>query len=310
MTEMQPGVYRAKLDFERGFVRAPNEWMRDPLISLKAKGLLIYFLSHESGYMISIDQIVRQTADGTTAIRSAIKELIAAKYLDTQRTHTAKGYNSGLAYILQDPRAISVADEPEPARAEEFAEPECENPNMENPNMENPSAYRKQPLREEKELKNNIGDSTNAQFDLFWNNYPVKKDKAISEKRFATALKLISFEELMAALEAYKADLRRSGVSPAYASTWLNKKRWTDELTPAAYYSPEGRKEIAGEISDRQAQASRESARRAIAEAAEAEAYAKANPAPRCEHNRVAVICDTCNKKTARIKTQQSGGTN
>jgi hypothetical protein len=291
----QAGIYRAQLDFEKGYVRAPNEWLRDPRLGLKAKGLLIYFLSHEVGYVITLAQIERETADGRAAIRSAISELISAGYLETDMTKDTRGYNAGLAYTLKNPK--------------------CENPTLDNPTLENRTAYRKQPLREEKELKNNIGDSTNApteqEFAEFYRLYPRKVKPLEAKKAFLKARNLVSYEILLESVRRFASDpnLPQKQFIP-HPSTWLNAGEWESEPLPERVQTIQEQKLWRDKKLDAQSEASRESARRAIAEAAEAKAYAKANPAPRCEHNRVAVICDTCNKKTARIKTQQSGGTN
>jgi hypothetical protein len=317
MNEFQPGIYRAKLDFEKGFVRAPNEWMRDSTISLKAKGLLIYLLSHESGYMISIDQIVRETADGTTAVRSAMKELIEAKYLDTKRTHDERGYNRGLAYILQDPRTLSPEERLEPVELDSPAEPELQNPNQGNPNQGNQSAYRKQLPLEEKALENKqYGDSANApieqEFQDFYRLYPRKVKPLAAKRAFIKARKSVSYQTILEGVTRFANDpnLPKDKVYIPHPSTWLNDGSWSDELLPERPVTYQDTLAIKAEKEDRQTEASRESARLALAEAEAAEANARANPAPRCEHNRVAVICDTCNKKTATIKSQQSGGTN
>ena len=36
-----------------GFTIVPNEWLRDPRISWKAKGLLAYIASHQEGYRLT-----------------------------------------------------------------------------------------------------------------------------------------------------------------------------------------------------------------------------------------------------------------
>ena len=309
MTEIQPGIYRAKLDFEKGFVRAPNEWMRDSTISLKAKGLLIYLLSHESGYMISIDQIVRETADGTTAIRSAMKELIAAKYLDTKRTHTQQGYNSGLAYILQDPRTLSIEERPAPFVSDSSVEPELQNPNQGNPNQGNQSAYRKQLPLEEKALENKPqGHSANepneieAQFKEFYRLYPRKVKPHRARRAFVAALKLVSYQMILDGVTRFANDpnLPTQKQFIPHPSTWLNDGEWESEPLPERVMTTQDLRAWRDKKQDSQSEASRESARQALAESAAAEARAKANPAPRCVHDRIAVMCDICNKKTPK----------
>jgi hypothetical protein len=118
----QPGIFRGKMKFEKDFVMLPNDWLRDPNISYKAKGLLAYLYSHEPGYTIRFRQIISQTQDGERSVRAAMTELKDAGYLVTQRTTDARGYNAGLNYLLVDPK-----------------DPELQNPTLDNPTLENPT---------------------------------------------------------------------------------------------------------------------------------------------------------------------------
>jgi hypothetical protein len=132
------GIYRALMAFETDYFIAPNSWMRDPNLSFKAKGLLAYFMTHTAGYSITFDQIVAQTSDGKTAIRSAVEELVERGYLVVVKTRTQQGYNSHSSYILTDPE-----------------KPNSENPTLENPTLENRNAYKKNNIKEEQLVKKN-----------------------------------------------------------------------------------------------------------------------------------------------------------
>jgi len=317
MAKIQPGIHRGELDFEKGFVRAPNEWMRDPSISLKAKGLLMYFLSHKIGYVIALSQIERETADGSTSIRSAITELQKAGYLVVGRTTTERGWNAGLSYMLQDPEFRFQEKEVEP----EPQNPTLENPTLENPTLENPNAleeqsFKKTNFREEQNTQNKKANARKTKseklkeaFETFWEIYPRHEDEHPAYKAFVLAVQEIDLETLNEAARRYRDDPNRvPGQYTRKAANWLTDKAWNNGPLPERNLSFQEQLAIKDKKLDAQSEASRESARRAIAEATEAKAYAKANPAPRCEHNRIAVICDTCNKKTARIKTQQLEG--
>jgi hypothetical protein len=279
----QAGIYRAQLHFEKGFVRAPNEWLRDPNLSLKAKGLLIYFLSHEVGYVITLGQIERETADGRAAIRSAISELIEAGYLDTEMTKDGRGYNAGLAYTLKNP--------------------ECENPTLDNPTLDNRTAYRKQPLREDKQTKK-FSDSANTpihlevEFETFYGFYPRKVKPLEAKKAFLKARKSVSFEVLLAAVQklAFDPNLPDKQFIPHPAS-WLNAGGWDSEPYPERAKTVEEKAQVAKENSERLRALDLEHTKKLKLEMAQAEERAKANPPRKCEHERIAVICDTCNKK-------------
>jgi len=151
---MQPGIYRSELPFERGFVQAPTGWMRDPNISFKAKGLLVYLLSHKVGYTITRAQIVRETTDGRDAVDSAIRDLVAAGYLQTTQTRQDDGRNGALAFTICNPESENPS----------LDEPESEKPLTEKPFTENPTT------KEDKNTKNiNSLESTKRKtFDKDW----------------------------------------------------------------------------------------------------------------------------------------------
>ena len=89
---------------------------------------------------------------------------------------------------------------------------------------------------EESKVKKSKGDTTRAHvpFDDFWILYPKKQAKAAAEKAY---LKIkpdrALFEKMKKALEAQKASFdwqKESGRYIPLPATWLNGKRWEDEL--------------------------------------------------------------------------------
>lgn len=85
------------------------------------------------------------------------------------------------------------------------------------------------------------------QFEEFWSVYPRRRDRGHAEKAWAKAIKIATADEIIAGAERYAAEqtrpLARGEWRPdtAYAATWLNGKRWLDEIPP-----PESRR-AAGE---------------------------------------------------------------
>ena len=80
-------------------------------------------------------------------------------------------------------------------------------------------------------------ESVNNLFNLFWERYPKKLAKRDAEKAFAKINpdeKL--FNLILEKLELYKqseAWLKDGGQFIPYPATWLNGRRWEDEITPA-----------------------------------------------------------------------------
>jgi len=74
-----------------------------------------------------------------------------------------------------------------------------------------------------------------ADFEIFWNSYPLKQSKKTAIKSYTKARKSgVSAETLLEAVEKAKRESVkwREGYVPM-ASTWLNQERWCDEFTPA-----------------------------------------------------------------------------
>ncbi|MDH6181826.1 hypothetical protein M2152_002008 [Microbacteriaceae bacterium SG_E_30_P1] len=96
-------IKRVKLSFERNYTQMPNEWHRDPQLSLRARGLLGLLMSHDENYIVSVKSLVAQNPEGREAIEGAMRELKAKGYL---RLHTKRGVHGrvdGWIWELTDP---------------------------------------------------------------------------------------------------------------------------------------------------------------------------------------------------------------
>jgi hypothetical protein len=222
MEKVNPGIYRRTMPFESNYVIAPNSWMRDSSLSLKAKGLLVYFLSHNDGYVITFKQILRENQDGKAAIRSAVDELVDKGYLRTERTTDERGYNGGLAYYMTNP---------------EDSYPKSENPTLENPSLENQTAIKKNnSIREENLIKEiiNVQNVSETGWTDFWKLYPRKQGKGSGYRAYLKALDIIDKAELLEAVARFNADPNRP-TNAKYLpmpATWLNEERWGDDPYP------------------------------------------------------------------------------
>lgn len=282
-TATLPGIYRTKLSFEQGFTRIPNSWLRDNRIGFRAKGLLAYLLSHEVGYTITLGQIQRETGDGRSAIRSAVDELEHAGYLQTKRTHDERGWNAGLAWILQDPN------------------PECENPTLENPTLENRTTLEENLNKKKTKEEVNPQPSVEEAFNFFWQAYPRKVEKIDARKAFVAALKVATEKELLDGVRRLATDpnLPQKNFIP-YPASWLRAGGWTNEPYPERVLSAEEKKQKEADALAHRREAERMAMERQREEWQRIEAEAKANPAPRCEHGRIEVMCQQCGVPRSR----------
>lgn len=87
---------------DSAFTRVPNSWARDPKLTTKAKGLLLYFLSHEDGYQLSMPQVLAENADGRDALYKTIAELVERGYMRRDQKRGPGGKVGAVDYFVAD----------------------------------------------------------------------------------------------------------------------------------------------------------------------------------------------------------------
>lgn len=81
MTEKTQTIFRVIKNPENPFVMMDKRALADPQLSYKAKGILAYLLSRPDNWTINIVDVVNHSPDGEFAVRTGIKELIFAGYV-------------------------------------------------------------------------------------------------------------------------------------------------------------------------------------------------------------------------------------
>jgi hypothetical protein len=102
MAEDAHGVQRERQTTESNFTIVPNAIIRDGSISISAKMLAIYLLTHEAGYQVKFTQIERELGLGPKGFRSALKELQDLNLVQAERTKNSAGQWSTYTYRLSD----------------------------------------------------------------------------------------------------------------------------------------------------------------------------------------------------------------
>lgn len=88
---------------KRGFVQVENSTVRDPRLSLKATGLLVYLISLPQGSAIGSRVISQKKPEGRSAIMSAFKELRDYGYVSQQKTRKADGTFVTVTHVYEVP---------------------------------------------------------------------------------------------------------------------------------------------------------------------------------------------------------------
>jgi len=268
-------LVRGNHSFDDHFTQIPNAWLRDPNLSLGAKGLISQLLSHAPGWEISQQSLAEANRTGKDAIRTLIRELLQAGYLNrsTDRTRTEKGYLSGFVYTTQDPTT-------------------SDNPTLDYPTLDNPP--HKNTITKEEQLKeiypqNDFGE----EFEKFWNLYPRKNEKLAAKKAFIKACKEYGFDVIYQGAVQLSRDpnLPPKNFIP-YPASWLNAGGWTNEPYPERHLSPEEKASWLAAERKRKSEAELEKTRKLIEEQKQSEDNAA--PPPKCIHGNSLVSCLPC----------------
>lgn len=237
-----------------GFTVLPNSLLRDPRLSIKAKGLACLALSLPPGWEYSVAGLASVCGCGRDMIRGAIKELEGAGYLARELVHDGSGKFSGCRYVIFDESALPEEPLPEPEGLPLSGFPSTVKPSTENPTQINKDESSKdlskppkapQGGRRSREPKKEP-DWKPERFAKFWAFYPRGEAKQAAIRAWD---KLQPSDELIDTMaQALKRQVAseswQQGIGIPYASTWLNQQRWTDEKhQPSGGQPPPGQVE-------------------------------------------------------------------
>ena len=99
-------TYRVKKE-SGNFVTIHKGFIQDSNLSWKAKGLLLYLLSRPDDWKIYETELVKHTSDKLSSLKSGIKELEKAGYIERKRKRDDKGRLQGYDYeVYEQPNHI------------------------------------------------------------------------------------------------------------------------------------------------------------------------------------------------------------
>jgi len=208
-------VIRGHHSFDDHFTQIPNNWLRDPRLTFKARGLLSLVMSHSRGWSLSVNSLAAQNQEGKDAIRSAILELEKFGYLT--RSQTNDGRFGDTIWTTHDPEDLPMA----------------ENPTTDNPTPKNNNS------KEEQSFKNSKRINAQDLFNEFWKEYPRKLDKGKALRAFKSALTRSDFADILAGAIMYRNDPNRIDEFTKYPASWLNADSWENGPMP---YDPRAQK--------------------------------------------------------------------
>ena len=119
MTKKTQTIFRVIKNPENPFVMMDKRVLADPKLSYKAKGILAYLLSRPDNWIINVSDVVNHSPDGEFAIRTGIKELIIAGYVQRKVERNGKHIVRWVMEVYEQPiqGAETQANQTPPADA-------------------------------------------------------------------------------------------------------------------------------------------------------------------------------------------------
>lgn len=231
---------KIKIVRRRGFTHIPNPPLRDPALTLQAKGLFCMMLSLPEGWDFTIGGLAKISGCGRDKIRGCLQNLEDAGYLLREQGHGETGQFAGNVYVLYDEKTAPLSGFPATGK-----------PATGNPSSGNPTEYNKDLIQERdntplpptggtrgKRAPRSEAKWKPERFEGFWRFYPAqgRRDRPLAVREWDA---LRPDDELVAqigrALIAWKAsDEWQRGIAIPYAGRWLRKQKWLEVDTLGA----------------------------------------------------------------------------
>ena len=102
-----------RCEHKYNFTIADNGFIKDPKLSAKAKGVMIYMLSLPKSWNFSLRELATHFRDGKDAINNALKELEGCGYLEKKLHRDEEGRFQRTHYIVHE-QSINESDSSDP----------------------------------------------------------------------------------------------------------------------------------------------------------------------------------------------------
>lgn len=87
----EQNIFRVQKNKDNPYIMLNKEFLNNPYLSWKAKGLLAYLLSLPDDWKVHEKEVITHSKDGRDSYRKALKELINSGYVHRDRIKNKKG---------------------------------------------------------------------------------------------------------------------------------------------------------------------------------------------------------------------------
>ena len=232
-------------EVNKNFTVIGNYILQSTQVSLKTIGMYAKLSSLPDNWKFTEEGLVTICKDGLTSVKTALNELEELGLLLRFRRRNADGTLGESIYYLfalpateEEKNEVIMRYNPITSATvieqKTIDEPPVENPMLDNPMVENLEQLNTNVLNTNILNTKLIKENTKERFETFYKAYPRKVGKANVEKWFnKNKPNEELFKIIMSKLDMFKKSpdwLKQNGQFIPYPTTWLNQKRWEDEL--------------------------------------------------------------------------------
>lgn len=232
-------------EVNKNFTVIGNYILQSTQVSLKTIGMYAKLSSLPDNWRFTEEGLVTICKDGLTSVKTALNELEELGLLLRFRRRNQDGtLGESIYYLFATPATEEEKNEvimrynpiisATVIEQKTIDEPPVENPMLDNPMVENLEQLNTNVLNTNILNTKLIKENTKENFETFYKAYPRKVGKANVEKWFNKNKPNDElFKLIMSKLDMFKKSpdwLKQNGQFIPYPTTWLNQKRWEDEI--------------------------------------------------------------------------------
>jgi len=203
------------------FSTVPNALIQNFVVSLEARGLLVYLLSLPPDWKLNIKDLSKKNNLGENKIRKLVNELIETKYIVRVQDRVKNGTFKSFDYFIYDTpqtQQIRPVDDL----------PQVDIPQVDNPLVDIGDTYKVN----NKQNKHNTKETYTDAFEEFWTLCKRKQGKDRTYKKYQEIIKTVDSAILIKKIKQYNEEKEECKTEIQYYKnpyTWLHQKGWEDE---------------------------------------------------------------------------------
>lgn len=228
------------------FVQIDNTFLRDETLSIEARGLGAYLLTHAEDFRLSSTFLGKATGLGRDKLRRVLGELEREGYLVREQARDGGRFAEDefsmsdekpqVAPVTENPSPVNQSPETRVHKKTNSEKTKIEEDHEGSSSSEDDGQSDAPPPADKREKARNA--EYDSEFEDWWRAYPRKVGKDAARIKYRAVRKGGTSEQaLLDALAAHAAGWHRERRAKAYiphAATWLNQGRYADEDLPGS----------------------------------------------------------------------------